>query len=206
VTSMLGLGHFRSQFPVKVGDMVPGDEVAFDSFTVRCGEAAHTVPALAFSIEERMRPGRFDTARAKALGVPPGPMYRRLQEGKAVEVGDRTVQPEEVMGEPRRGRKIVYSGDTKPCDSVISLSKGADVLIHDSTMGSENSGQASEFGHSTSVEAAEVAKKAGVRHLFLVHISPRYDSVDALEAEARKIFPESKAAADFDVFEVSYRK
>lgn len=206
VRSMLGLGHFRSQFAVKVGDLAPGDEVAFESFTVRCAEAVHTVPALAFAVEERMRPGKFDTAKAKALGVPPGPMCRRLQEGKTVDIGGRTVKPEEVMGEPRLGAKVVYTGDTKPCDSIISLADGADVLIHDSTLGPDGSEQASEFGHSTSVEAAEVAKKAGVRRLFLIHMSPRYDDVDELEAEARKVFPDTTAAADFDVFEVSYRK
>jgi ribonuclease Z len=206
VRSMLRLGHFRSQFEVKVGDMAPGDQVDFESFIVRCAEAAHTVPALAFSVEERMRPGRFDTAKANALGVPAGPMYRRLQEGRTVQVGGRAVKPEEVMGERRPGRKVVYTGDTKPCDSIISLAAGADVLIHDSTLGPDGTEQASEFGHSTSVEAAKVAKKAGVRRLFLIHMSPRYDSADELETEARKVFPETTAAADFDVFEVSYRK
>ncbi|UCE91483.1 MAG: ribonuclease Z [Methanobacteriota archaeon] len=204
--SMLGLGHFKSQFDVKIGDMRPGDQVDFEQFFVRCAEAAHTVPALAFCVEEPPRPGRFDTAKAKALGVPPGPMYRKLQEGEAIEVDGRTVRPDEVMGAPRPGRKVVYTGDTKPCSSVESLAEGADVLIHDSTMGSAYASQAAEFGHSTSVEAAEVAKKAGVKQLFLVHMSPRYDDATELEAEAREVFAETTAASDFDIYEVRYRK
>ena len=206
VGSMLALGHFKSQFEVRAGDLDPGDEVDFGSFTVRCAKADHTVPALAFSVEERTRPGRFDTAKAKALGVPPGPMYRTLQEGKEVRLGDQTVRPEQVMGEPRRGRKVVYTGDTRPCDSIIALSANADVLIHDSTMAAEHAGQAREFGHSTSTEAAEVAKKAGARRLFLIHISPRYDDPGDLEVDARRIFAETTVASDFDMHEVRYRE
>ncbi len=206
VESMLGLGHFRSQFAVEVGDMVPGDEVPLGSFAVRCAEAAHTVPSLAFSVEEPMRPGKFDLAKARELGVPPGPMYTSLQKGMAVEVGGRVVRPEDVMGEPRPGRKVVYTGDTRPCGSVVELARGADVLIHDSTLGSAGRGQAAEFGHSTAVEAAEVAKEADVGQLFLVHISPRYEEGKTLEAEARAVFPNTRAAEDFDVFEVRYRK
>ena len=206
VEAMLGLGHFRSQFAVETTDMAPGDEVDFGGFSVRCAEAAHTVPSLAFSIEEHERPGRFDLEKAKSLGVPPGPMYRRLQEGKTVKIGEETVRPDDVMGGPRRGRKVVYSGDTRPCDSVADLASDADVLIHDSTLGSDGRGQAAEFGHSTAAEAAEVARRAGVTQLFLVHISPRYEDAQLLEAEARSIFPSTKAAEDFEMFEVRYRK
>ena len=206
VGAMLALGHFKSQFEVRAGDMQPGDEVDFGPFAVRCAEADHTVPALAFSVEEKTRPGRFDTGKAKALGVPPGPKYRMLQEGREVKIGDQTVRPEQVMGEPRRGRKVVYTGDTRPSDSIIALSTDADVLIHDSTMATAHASQAREFGHSTSAEAAEVAKKAGVRQLFLVHVSPRYDDSSDLEAEARRIFPDTKVASDFDTYEVRYRE
>jgi ribonuclease Z len=205
VARMLSLGHFASQFEVLAEDLSPGQLVPFGSFQVEAGGAAHTVPALAFAVQESPRPGRFDVERAKELGVPEGPLFRELQSGSEVRVGDVTVRPCEVMGESRSGRRLVYSGDTRPCESVLALARDADVLIHDCTLGAEHSSIASEFGHSTAREAAEVAVAAGVGRLVLIHFSPRYDDPGPLEAEARAIFPNAVAARDLDVVDVPYR-
>ena len=206
VRAMLALGHFRSQFPVEARDVSAGDEMDFGSFTVRVAEASHTVPALAYAALEKPRRGRFNLERARTLGVPEGPKFRELQEGRAVEIGGREVKPEDVMGGDRPGRKVVYSGDTRPCEAVESLSTDADVLIHDSTLSSEQSALASEFGHSTAAEAAEIAKSAGVEALYLVHISPRYEDASVLLAEATNVFPNSHIAHDLDVVEVKHRR
>ena len=202
VSTMVDLGYFRSQFEVVPKDMEPGDEVEFGGFRVEACKASHTVPALAFSVEEMPRKGRFDLSRAKELGIPEGPKYRDLQNGVSVEVDGRTFVPEDVMGPPRPGRKLVYSGDTRPCTSVKEIAMGADLLIHDATLSASHSELAMEFGHSTARQAAELAKAAGVRVLYLTHISPRYDDDTELEAEAKAIFSESHAARDLDVVDI----
>ena len=205
VGSMLALGHFRSQFDVEAEDLSPGTSIDLGEFVVSSAEASHTVPALAYAAQEKPRRGRFDLGRARALGIPEGPKFRELQEGRSVEVDDRTIQPREVMGEDRPGRKMAYSGDTRPCKTVEALASNADVLIHDSTLGSEHSALAFEFGHSTAVQAAEVAKAVQAGVLYLVHISPRYEDAAVLLDEARGVFGNSHVAHDLDVVEVRLR-
>lgn len=200
--SMLGLGYFDSHFEVEAMDLEHGGSVDFRRFTVRCAEGRHTVPNLGYSLEERMRPGKFNVAEARRLGIPKGPLYRELQQGRDVKVAGRRVVPTQVLGPPRQGRKVVYTGDTRPCDEMTELAKGANVLIHDSTLDSSFADLAAEFGHSTAAEAAATAKAAGAQKLFLTHISPRYDDIGALEAEARGVFDNATVAEDLEEYYV----
>ncbi len=205
VKAMLRLGYFKSGFEVVSKDIEPGVELDFSSYAVRCVEAEHTVPSLAYALQETSRPGRFYVQRARALGIPEGPMFRRLQQGRPVTIRGRRIEPRDVLGPVRAGRKVVYSGDTKPSPRIVELARDADVLIHDCTLDSSHSTLASDFGHSTAAEAARVAKEAGVGMLFLVHLSPRYESHDVLEEEARSIFSNSKVAEDLSEYVVRYR-
>ncbi len=204
VDSMMSLGYFESRFRVRAVDLEPGAKLDFGSYSVRCVSADHSIPALAYALEEAARPGRFGLRKAKALGIPEGPLFRRLQEGGTVVVGRRRITPGMVLGRPRPGRKVVYSGDTKPSAKVTALAKGADVLIHDCTLDSSHDRLAAEFGHSTAAQAATVAKKAGVRMLYLVHVSPRYEDGGLLEKEARRVFKRSVVAQDLSEYAVRY--
>jgi ribonuclease Z len=182
--------------------MAPGDSVACDGYAVHAAAADHTVPALAYAVVEDPRKGRFDPLKASALGVPEGPMYSRLQKGDPVRVKGRTVTPRQVVGPPRRGRKTVFSGDTRKCKSVAALARGADVLVHDSTLDSAHAKLADTFGHSTAKHAAEVAKQAKVGRLFLVHLSPRYEDPSVLVKEARRTFRNSSVPEELSEYEV----
>lgn len=173
VQKMLTLGYFKGGFDVQAKDIRPGTTLHFGSYSVECARADHSVPGLAYALQERPRPGRFNLKKAQRLGIPEGPLYRMLQEGKTVVVGGKNVRPEQVLGRPRPGLRVVYSGDTKPSQKIVALAKGADVLIHDCTLDSSHNKLASDFGHSTAAEAATIARKANVRMLFLVHLSPR---------------------------------
>src|SRR3990172_10852693 len=117
-------------------------------------------------------PGRFDSERALSLGIPEGPLWGRLQDGHAVTVTDRTYTPDMVLGTPRRGRKIVYTGDTLPTTALAEFAHGADVLIHDATAESSLAEKANRYGHNTARQAAHVAKDADAGTLVLTHISP----------------------------------
>jgi len=205
VRQLLSLGYFTPGFDVPVREMAGGDSVDCGEYAVRALAAEHTVPALTFALEEKPRPGRFDRERALALGIPEGPLWGRLQEGRTVSVGGRTFTPDLVLGPPRRGRKIVYTGDTMPSDALVDFARGADVLIHDATAETSLEEKANRYGHSTARQAAVVAKGAGVRTLVLTHYSPRYEDLAPILADAVTEFPNSVLAEDFLQLEVPYR-
>ncbi len=195
VDRALRMGYFTLRFPVEVHPLTPGSTVALDGYEVRTAAAEHPVPALAYRIEEATKRGRFDGPRARDLGLH-GRDFARLEAGEAVRVGDRVVRPEDVMGPPRPGRSIVYSGDTAPADPVRRLAERATVLVHEATAAQEIEKEANEWGHSSARQAAECARVAGVGTLFLTHFSARYKELEPLEAEARIVFPGSAAARD----------
>ena len=191
----LAMGYFTLRFPVEIHALQPGESVELDGYTVRTSRAEHPVPAMAYRIDEATKRGRFDAERARSLGIH-GPDFRRLEAGESVHVGSTVVHPGDVMGEPRPGRSIVYSGDTGPSDEIRRLAHRATVLIHEATVGQEIEAEANEWGHSSARQAAELAHRAEVSALFLTHFSSRYKELEPLESEARVVFPGSRAARD----------
>lgn len=167
-----------------------------EGYRIRAARASHSVEAWSYVFEETPRPGVFDRDRALALGVPEGRKWSALQHGRSVRVEGRTVRPREVLGPPRAGRRIGYSGDTRPSSTLRRFFAGVDLLIFDSTFAARDADKAVQRKHSTSVEAAELARKAGVGRLALTHFSARYKNVSALSREARAVFPETFAADD----------
>ncbi len=199
------LGADRLPFPVTIHELEVGERVALDGYRIEAIGVDHGVSALGYALIEDDRLGRFDAARAQELGVPYGPALGQLHRGEAVEVGGRRVRPEEVVGPPRPGRKVVFSGDTRPCAELIQGAEGADLLVHEATFSSDEEDRALQTRHSTAAEAAQVARMAGVRRLFLTHVSARYAEMPrVLEAEARRIFGESRVAYDGLGFEVPF--
>jgi ribonuclease Z len=192
---ILGLGYFTQKFPVEGHEVAPGEVLHFGSYTVRAARARHPVPALAWRIEEKPKRGRFDEAKCREWGIR-GPDFARLERGEPVERAGRSVLPEMVMGPPRRGRSIVYTGDTSPVPEIEALAEEADVLIHEATVGRELESEANDWGHSSARQAAEVALRARVGRLYLTHFSSRYPDTGPLEAEAREIFPATEASRD----------
>jgi len=201
------LGYFRPSYEIVGKDVDEGDEIRFDGYSVRPFRVEHNVPALGYVLEEDMRPGRFNKKKALELGIPEGPLFGRLQRGESIKLKDgRMITPDMVLGPPRPGRKVVYTGDTKPCNKVVEFARNADLLIHDATFLSDLEDVAIEYGHSTARQAAEIAKEANVDRLVLTHISPRYLDDRAIEEEAKNIFENSIVARDFLKLEVKLRK
>jgi ribonuclease Z len=190
-------------FPVTVQEIIePGVVHQSKGFTVECCRAEHRLMAWSYAVAEKPRPGRFHPEMARRLGVPEGKLWKRLQDGEEVEVGDVVVKPRDVCDAPRPGRRIVYTGDTKPSENVVELARGADLLIHEATFGDELAERAAEDGHSTVSQAASVAAKAGVKRLILTHISSRYGDTAPLLEAARKIFSNTSIAEDLREVEV----
>jgi ribonuclease Z len=185
-------------FPVKLYEIV-SDGIVFqgDEYAVAAVEADHDVPSWSYVLEEPPKPGRFHPEKAEALGVPQGSLWKRLQQGADVELGDgRTVKSEEVVDPPRKGLKIAYSGDTRPTDRFVGVAMGSDLLIHEATFDDELLERAGENRHSTAAQAAGIAVKAGVKKLILTHISSRYPDPSHLLEEAREVFENTVIAED----------
>jgi ribonuclease Z len=200
------LGVERVPFEVRIQSLTPGESVVREEYSIEPFRTAHGSGSLGYAVVEKTRLGRFNPERARELGVPEGPMWGLLHRGQTVTVDGRSVTPADVVGQPRPGRKVVYSGDTRPCREVVEASRNADLLIHEATFGRDEAERAQQTGHSTAREAARVAREAGVLRLVLTHFSPRYaDDPRSLEREARRLFPETTAAFDGLVLEVPYR-
>jgi ribonuclease Z len=189
----------RLTFELAMVELEPNDELERDGYRIAAFATAHGLPALGYAFVEEPRPGEFDPVRASELGLTLGPDFGRLQRGETVD----GVRPDQVMGEVRRGRKIVLSGDTPPCDMTRLVAYGADLLVHEATFADEERERARETAHSTATEAAGIAKAAEVRMLALTHLSSRYAAA-AILREAREIFSETEVPRDFDIIDVRF--
>jgi ribonuclease Z len=180
-------------FSVRVEEVGPGEvALARDEFEVRAFQTAHRTTSVGYALVEADRKGRFDRERAEELGVPVGPKFSRLHDGEPVELDDGTVvRPEQVVGDPRPGRKLVYTGDTRPHDAVVAAAEDADLLVHDATFADDAAERAAQTGHSTAGEAAEIAARADAKALALTHVSSRY------AGDAREL-REDAEGGDFD--------
>jgi ribonuclease Z len=191
-------------YPLELAELEPGDVLERGEYNLVTFPVAHGVQALGYAVVEHPRPGRFDVETADALGVPPGPERGLLQAGESIELSDgRTITPDEVLGAPRPGRRVVLAGDTAPSPTVREAARGAEVLVHEATFLDEERDRARETAHSTSLEAAELAREAEVALLALTHLSNRYFGPEVAR-EARTIFPETVVPKDFDVIDVPF--
>lgn len=202
VASVNRVVKLYNRFPIRIREVKPGQSIKDAEYNIRIAAGQHGIPCLAYAFEEKPRAGRFDAAEASRLGVPEGPLWKELQSGKSVRVGRRWVSSERVVGPPRRGAKITYAVDTRPCAAVVRLASTSDLLIHDSCFAASAATKAKEYGHSTASEAASVAKRSRSRTLALFHISAMYEDASPLLAEARKVFRQSILPRDMETVSV----
>ena len=194
----------KLSYPVELEEVRPGESLERDGYRILVFPVHHGVSAVGYAIDEAERPGEFDAQTADALGIPFGPERGALQRGESVTLDDgKVLTPDAVLGAARAGRRIVIPGDTAPVETVRVLSEGADVLIHEATFLEDERDRAADTLHSTALQAAEIARDAGVRLLALTHVSPRYFGPE-LAREAREVFPATVIPKDFDVIEVPF--
>ena len=187
----------RTPYEISVREVAAGDELRRDGYLIAAFAVEHGVPALGWAMVEDGRPGVFSPDRAKALGVPFGPDFGRLQRGETVMGAEGEVSPEQVMGEPRPGRKLVLTGDTAPSAMTAAVAHEADLLVHEATFLAEEAERAQATGHSTAAGAARLAAQAGVRLLALTHVSSRH-TARAIREEACAAFEPTIVPRDFD--------
>jgi ribonuclease Z len=184
---------------IKEFKSLPRVSPVFESseYVIKACELDHRLFALGYRLDERARPGRFDVPRARALGVPEGPLWKRLQSGEEVRLENgNIVKPSDVLGPERPGKSVAYCLDTRPCAASLELASAVDLLIHEATYSEEFAAEAREYGHSTAAQAARTARDAGAKRLLITHFSSRYPDPTPLLEEARAIFPETILAED----------
>ena len=201
------LGSEKQHFPINVFELTPETPLkrhgySVIPFTVEHGDRS----AIGYHIAEETRLGRFNPDKAREMGIPEGPLWGNIHKGQAVTLADgRVVQPSELVGPSRPGRRVVITGDSAPSEGTVTTATGADILVHEATFAEEEIQRAVETSHSTARGAAEVAAKAAVKRLVLTHVSARYsrDTSD-LEREAKEVFPATIIARDGMEIEIPF--
>jgi ribonuclease Z len=193
----------KLRYEVELVELEPGEGLAHDGFEIRAFAVEHRMKALGYAYVEPDRPGRFDVDAARNLGITDSRDFGRLQRGETIAADDSEVRPDQVMGEPRHGRKLVITGDTAACEMTQVAAHAAQLLVHDGTFAVEESTRAADTGHSTARDAAQLAAEAEVGMLAIVHVSSRYNVSKVLE-EAREAFPNTVAPRDFDLVEIPF--
>jgi ribonuclease Z len=204
--------QFQPGYPLEVHEVKEGPIFEDDEYSVACAPLKHRLPAFGYRVTEKDRVGHFDVERAKAEGIPPGPLYGRLKRGERVTLADgRTFEGADFCGPTIKGRSVVYCTDTTYCRTAVELSRGADLLIHEATFADADEGLAVRSTHSTASMAGRVGMEAGARRLLLTHFSPRYfpgnqTGPEDLLREARAVFPDAEMAHDFLSVDVERRE
>jgi ribonuclease Z len=194
-----GLGSERLSFPLELTEVNPGDPVKRNGYVMLPFPVNHRAQvAVGWALIEEERRGRFDPERARSMGIPEGPLWGKIHKGETITLEDgRIVEPSVLVGPTRIGRRVLITGDTRPCDATVEAGADADLIVHEATFGDEEAARAAETGHSTAREAADVAARAGARRLVLTHFSARYSANPSdLEREARERFPATTCARD----------
>jgi len=193
----------RTTFTFELSELAEKQPLECDGYAIVPFAVEHGVTAYGYALLEHDRPGRFDPDRARALGVEDVREFGRLQAGEAVAGSEGEIRPDQVLGEARRGRRIVLSGDTAPCELTKAIAGGADLLVHEATFMDEDAERARATRHSTARQAAELAARAEVTLLALTHVSPRYGGGE-LRDEARAAFERTIVPRDFDRVEIPF--
>ena len=203
----IAIGSDKQPFPLEINEVLPDTPIARKGYSILPYSVDHKDKlALGYALIEDIRLGRFNPDKAREMGIPEGPAWGKLHKGEPVTLDDgRVVHPSDLVGPSRPGRRIVFTGDSRPAESTVRAAEGADLLIHEATFADDEQPRAIETGHATAREAAEIASKAGVKQLVLTHLSARY-SVNASEllGQAREIFPDTIVARDGTEVEVPF--
>ena len=201
----LRLSGSWTDYPLDIVEVGPG--LIFDEagYRVTAWPLNHPVECYGYRIEEHDKPGALDAARLIADGVPSGPLFQQLKQGLSVELADgRIVDGRRYLGPTTPGKKLAIFGDTAPCAAALELARGVDVMVHETTLEQAMAEKANARGHSSSQQAAALARDANVGTFIATHFSSRYDQQGCLRllAECREIFPQTLLAEDFMVYPI----
>ncbi|UNC49389.1 ribonuclease BN [Enterobacter huaxiensis] len=200
VETTLRLSGSWTDYPLEVIEIAEGQVFDDGVYTVSAWPLNHPVECYGYRIEEHDKPGALNAAALMADGVKPGPMFQRLKLGETITLDDgRVVNGQDYLSAPQPGKKLAIFGDTGPCPSALLLAQGVDVMVHEATLETAMEEKANGRGHSSTRQAARLAREAGVGKLIVTHVSSRYDArgCESLLAECREVFSACELAEDF---------
>ncbi|MDQ1145157.1 ribonuclease Z [Bacillus sp. SORGH_AS 510] len=196
----LSLSQTYLKYPLDIIEISEGVIFEDEQFVVEVRLLEHGIPSYGYRITEKDRPGTLLAVKLIEAGVKPGPIFRQIKNGESITLEDgRVIHPNEFLGPEQKGRVVTILGDTRYCENALELAKEADLLVHEATFSKGEETLAFEYFHSTTYQAADIARRAGCRQLCLTHISSRYDRNEwrELVAEAMETFPNTDIAEDF---------
>lgn len=203
----LSISQTYLKYPLKIVEIKDGIVFDDDQFSVEARRLDHGISSYGYRIVEKDKPGMLLADKLKEAGIQPGPIYKKIKNGESVILDDgRVIDSSQFLGPVQKGRVVTVLGDTRFCENAVDLAKAADLLIHEATFAKEEEKLAYDYFHSTTVQAAEIAKQAGCKALCMTHISSRYDRHDweQLVIEAKEIFPNADIAEDFKEIIIPY--
>lgn len=198
VHTTLQVSATHVKYELKIVEVEDHMVIEEEDCTVVAGKLDHGIESFGYRITEKDRPGELDANKLKEIGIPPGPIYQKLKSKQVIEWKGMTLNGADFLGEDKKGLIVTILGDTRLCSRSFELARDADLLVHEATFDEKSEEMAYQYFHSTTAQAAMVAKEAGVKELWLTHISSRYteDDLNHLLEEARGIFPPSFIAQD----------
>lgn len=208
VLNALKISQTRLAYSLKFIEVTPGVVFSDSQFTVTCELLDHGIESYGYRVVEHDHDGELQVAKLLELGIKPGPIFGQLKKGKTVTLATgEIIKGSDYVGQAKKGRIVTILGDTRITNASVKLAQDADVLVHESTFNKTEAKMARNYYHSTTHQAAEVAKASHAKWLILTHISTRYLAQDALnlEKEAQEIFPNTKIAKDFDIIEIPFQ-
>lgn len=204
IETTLEISDSALSYPLRIHEIQQNGLIFQDvEFIAEVRKLNHRIDSYGYRVTEAEKLGKLDTDKLKRDDIPTGPCYAKLKKGENVELDDgRWIQGRDYVKVPVKGRSVAILGDTLPTHESVELAKNADLLVHEATQGADLADKASMRGHSTTLQAAEIAKEAKVKKLIITHISPRYNLEDnkTLLDESRAVFPATEIATDLAVF------
>jgi ribonuclease Z len=195
--------HVYIPYKISVHIVRPGIVLKEKEIKVRAHRTLHTSDSYAYRLDESTRPGKFFPEKARGLGVPQGPLWKRLQDGRSVKLGGRVIRPSQVSGPRRKGRSFGYSGDARPTKDIMKFFRKVDLLVFDGTYSEEFADKAKEYLHSTVGEAAQLASEAQVGRLVITHVSARVNDSSMLLRQASRRFKNVVIGEDFGSYDLA---
>ncbi|WAA10484.1 ribonuclease Z [Fervidibacillus albus] len=202
IETSLKISGTHLKYDLHIHEIDEGIVYEDDRLLICAKKLDHAILSFGYRVVEKDKPGPLLVEKLKREGIMPGPIYKQLKNGETVQLEDgRTISGFDYVGSSKKGRILTVLGDTRFCESSINLAKDADILVHEATFDKRSEEIAHQYFHSTTVQAAKVAFQAGVKKLFITHISSRYEKKDwpILEQEAKEIFPDTEIAYDLKV-------
>lgn len=209
VKAALKVSQTRLSYPIRYIEVKEGIVFKDNQFSVECRLLDHGIDSYGYRVVEADHEGTLQVEKLEALGVPAGPVYGQIKQGKTVTLKDgRVIDGKDFIGTKKKGRIVTIFGDTRYTPVSVQLAMNSDIMVHESTFRRDEERMARSYYHSTTKQAAQIAQQAKVKQLILTHISARYlaKDVQELEKEAKDVFKETKIAKDFDVFEIPLKE